>query len=565
MHNNNIHGNTFVTNVSADITRSLDALYRRVAPNAILNAGGRADEVRCYPGTRKEVISRIERWRDEQDSLVAPIFWLSGPAGAGKTAIVQTVAESCNTQGVPQANFFFFRADGSRNTASALVATLLHQVLQLYPSVRENVATILDDNPLIFDTVLAVQLTQLIISPLHAAQQQNRTARQLTIFIDGLDECDSENKFGQQQILHAFANALAEQPCPFRLLVASRTEPQITMSFNQLSTTVSRLYLNNEHSPDNDIRLFVSAEFQQVRETHLLRHLLDEHWPSCEDQEWIVEKSSGQFIFAATVMRFISQSSACPSLSLERVQGIVQPTPISPFSQLDTIYTHILSRADDQQALKEILHAWFYTLDIRSWKIGYWDFKFTNILHTLRIWDQRYTNSVVYSCISDVNSIALLEDGNLIFHHASLADYLQDQTRSGEYFVDVEVFNAKMLPRLLEHVKHDMGVIVLVYGCLERLKLMTPDVMSGLLALEPLEFQDSDVSTMLSCLCNIHHLCMNDDNMANYRKIMRKWVTHYMSLGLSDFSMKQLHDCHLLLSEKESLQPRVEKTNCLIV
>lgn len=39
---------------------SLDVLYRHVAPNAILNAGGRADEVRGHPGTREKVIGRIE-------------------------------------------------------------------------------------------------------------------------------------------------------------------------------------------------------------------------------------------------------------------------------------------------------------------------------------------------------------------------------------------------------------------------------------------------------------------------------------------------------------------------
>jgi hypothetical protein len=62
----------------------LNVLHKCVAPNAILNAGGRADEVRCHPGTCKEVIGRIEKWRDAKDGLRAPIFWLSGPVGAGK-------------------------------------------------------------------------------------------------------------------------------------------------------------------------------------------------------------------------------------------------------------------------------------------------------------------------------------------------------------------------------------------------------------------------------------------------------------------------------------------------
>lgn len=47
------------------ITLSLNplaAVYQAASPNAILNTGGRADEVRCLPGTREEVIAKAERW-----------------------------------------------------------------------------------------------------------------------------------------------------------------------------------------------------------------------------------------------------------------------------------------------------------------------------------------------------------------------------------------------------------------------------------------------------------------------------------------------------------------------
>ncbi|KAF5318689.1 hypothetical protein D9619_010654 [Psilocybe cf. subviscida] len=130
---------TFVVNNTVG-RLSLDVLYKRVAPNAILNAGGRADQVRCFPGTREEVINRIENWADTQDGLTAPMFWLSGPAGAGKSAIVQTIAERYS----------------SRNHISPLVATLVHQIILLYPSLRDLVATVLSTNPWIFDSVLEI-------------------------------------------------------------------------------------------------------------------------------------------------------------------------------------------------------------------------------------------------------------------------------------------------------------------------------------------------------------------------------------------------------------------------
>lgn len=129
----------------------MEPLYEHVASNAILNAGGRADHVRCHPGTRNQIIRIIEKWIDGDGDLSRCIFWLSGPAGAGKTAIIQTIAERCMERGAPMANYFFFRADSTRNDAGSVAATLLYQILQFYPALKTNITTLLDIRPLVFD------------------------------------------------------------------------------------------------------------------------------------------------------------------------------------------------------------------------------------------------------------------------------------------------------------------------------------------------------------------------------------------------------------------------------
>ncbi|KAF5317665.1 hypothetical protein D9619_012512 [Psilocybe cf. subviscida] len=104
-----IRDSTFniVTNVStASKFPTLDVLYQRVAPNAILNEGGRADDAKCHPGTREEVMGLVERWMDAAGSN--RIMWLTGPAGRGKTAIMKTIAERSANRGVQTVNFFFF-------------------------------------------------------------------------------------------------------------------------------------------------------------------------------------------------------------------------------------------------------------------------------------------------------------------------------------------------------------------------------------------------------------------------------------------------------------------------
>ncbi|KAF5309488.1 hypothetical protein D9619_012439 [Psilocybe cf. subviscida] len=532
----NISGGSFnvTTNYSTVNGPSLDAVYRRVAPNAILNAGGRADEARCHPGTRKEVLSRIEKWRDAQDRQTPPMFWLSGPAGAGKTAIVQTIAERCNAQRIPQANFFFFRTDNSRNNISPLVATLVHQITLLYPSLRNPVATVLSTNPLILDSSLEDQLIQLIVAPLQAIRKSSPSYAPPLLLIDGLDECKSEDKHSQQQILHAFDKALVEYPCLFRLLVASRDESQIQVAFNDIYSPLLPLYLNNKYLPKNDIRSFVNDEFKRLRKTHPLAYTLDAIWPSVEDIEGIVWKSSGQFIYAATIMRFIFNSSASPALSLARVQGAAQisANSKSPFSHLDTIYAYILSQVDDQQALKDILHA---QLLLKAFLPSSGKFCCANPpkpVDILEAYNHEYTEVIVRSCLAELTSIAqYTEYRELLFHHASFPDYLLDQSRSGEYFVDIDAFNFKIQPtvwRACRKLEQNTGLGYIALTGLRRLRQLPPGFLSALTAQDLLSVGEQQAGTMYFSpadhFTHIHSLCTCGDDMTSYQQILRQWI-----------------------------------------
>jgi len=47
---------------------------------------------RCHPGTRSEILEKVDAWANAGAEGTG-ILWLHGPAGAGKLAIAQTVAE----------------------------------------------------------------------------------------------------------------------------------------------------------------------------------------------------------------------------------------------------------------------------------------------------------------------------------------------------------------------------------------------------------------------------------------------------------------------------------------
>ena len=95
----------------------------------------RAPVPRCLPGTRKTVLEKIETWV-EAGSEGDSILWLHGPAGAGKSAIAQTVADTCAGRNELAASFFFARAIASRNSAKHLFPIIAVQIARSAPEKR---------------------------------------------------------------------------------------------------------------------------------------------------------------------------------------------------------------------------------------------------------------------------------------------------------------------------------------------------------------------------------------------------------------------------------------------
>ncbi|KAJ3509563.1 hypothetical protein NLJ89_g5158 [Agrocybe chaxingu] len=233
------------------------------------------------------------------------ILWLYGPAGAGKSAIAQTIAELCHKEGLLLATL---RTDPTRNNVQRLVATLMYKAILSIPATRALVEQIVEGDPLVFKTSLETQFKKLIIEPLiHLFQsgvfQQFRFPP--LVILDGLDECIDRNS--QRILLEALSHSSRQHQLPLKFLVASRPEQIINASFKSsaLKTLTYRLPLNNDLNPDDDIRTFLLSEFEEIRNTHPVGSSIPSSWPSDEDIDRLVSKSSGQFIYGSLVIRFL--------------------------------------------------------------------------------------------------------------------------------------------------------------------------------------------------------------------------------------------------------------------
>ena len=108
-----------------------------MATGALHNSNERFDPPKCHPNTRLAVLSDIMKWIKWEGDIKSFIMWVYGPAGAGKSAIAQTIAEMCEEEMILLASFFFSRVDPSRNNVSRLIATIAYQITFHLPDVRD--------------------------------------------------------------------------------------------------------------------------------------------------------------------------------------------------------------------------------------------------------------------------------------------------------------------------------------------------------------------------------------------------------------------------------------------
>lgn len=164
-------------------------------------------------------------------------------------------------------------------------------------------------------------------------------------------------------------------------------------------------------------------------------HNLPHDWPSARDVEQIVPKSSGQFVYAATVLRYIGHASTVPGLGLQWVQQIIPHSKNSPFTHLDSIYSFILSQVNDFDMARAVLSMHVLQQDIVQ----------PSTLELLHGYGP-HTKVVIESCVAEMAVIVRpTQIDNVEFYHAFMKDFLLDRPRSGIYWLDIKAFGANVL------------------------------------------------------------------------------------------------------------------------
>ncbi|KAF6761816.1 hypothetical protein DFP72DRAFT_842653 [Ephemerocybe angulata] len=406
-------------------------LLENTAGNALLTSGARHDPPRCDEDTRIEVINEILGWIQDR---TAPhrLLCMTGAAGAGKSALQQSVAESCAKPGIVASCFFFNSTDGTRNNATMVVPTIAYQLGQRHPILRRSITAAVEDDPLIFIQNLRVQIERLPPSDFASFPY--------AIFIDGLDECMQERE--QRELLSAIQACLLDDRTPFRIFIASRPELPIFEALRpggHLCRDAYHLRLSDDYDATEDIRRTLHRRLSELGE----RRGLSPNWFSDAEIEIIVAAASGQYVYATTVIRYLSDPRGSP---LDRLRTILswvsgKQKGKGALASLDLLYASILARAKEAYEAADIDQTDF-TLILQGYLfIG------DSILPGMRQFDrlldlEEGTHELI---ICDLRSLMTVKDENdsagnnmsgaLTFYHKTFKDFLGSKDRCGDMYI----------------------------------------------------------------------------------------------------------------------------------
>jgi hypothetical protein len=396
---------------------------------------------KCLRGTRVKVLETIETWVQHGRRRV---YWLNGVAGTGKTTISRSIAERLFAGGDLGASFFCSRDFADRRSLHLIFPTLAFQLAYKYPKFRAQLVQILTTNPNVGHESLSDQLKKLLVEPLRS------TGLSTVIVIDALDECDDDQP--ASAILSLLAREIDQIPS-VKFFITGRPEPPIRSGFRIPTlipqTEILLLHDVEQRDVDHDIKTFLEYHMKELVKTRSDFDIATP-WPSPEDVLIVISKAAGLFIYASTVIKFISSTSYDPIERLRLITSMPHSSAHEGTSELDPLYTCMLERGcsdvdgDDLDFFRRLL------VIISSVMLLYEPITIASLARLLSL-----SSRDIFIPIRSLHSVLLVPDSDsksIRVFHKSFPDYLTDHRRCRDprFFVDPRIHHGHLAIRCLE-------------------------------------------------------------------------------------------------------------------
>jgi hypothetical protein len=339
-------------------------LLGRLQPikSAFYDAHGAAPA--CLEGTRTHLLHKIADWTAGRST--ERVFWLSGLAGTGKTTVAQSVASRAAERGCLAATFFFSRTAGSaeRRRAVAVIPTIAYQFAHRHKMFRDGICGVIPTDYDIGEHQVTRQAKTLLADGLQDIHPKLHAP--LVIVLDALDECDKENGHEGGDLIPVLLDALGRLPFSIKVFITSRPEPSIKNMFSRAgihgSTVGLALHRDIEQSiVREDIGRYLRHEFNKLKLPQDQSAPLP--FPSDVDLQKLLDRARNLFIYARTIVMYVSSAIEDPIDQLAGVLRADENRVSQEFADLDALYTQILIKASDavgrdaaaQRQLRDVL------------------------------------------------------------------------------------------------------------------------------------------------------------------------------------------------------------------
>ncbi|KAJ7481796.1 hypothetical protein FB451DRAFT_1364900 [Mycena latifolia] len=369
----------------------LEAL-RRVTSDALYSTGPFSSPS-CHPGTRREALDILYEWAAE----LTP-----GAHGCRKSAILQTLTQRLHAAGRLGGSFVFCRKHETPGNAKAIFCAIAYQLAMNIPRLRAPISQVVRKNPAIFGESLSTQLEGLILAPCRALE-------------------------AQQEILSLLGNAVQSRSSQLRILVSSRSGDSVARILGEpcFSGVCGSFYVQRSLE---DVRTYLCAEFSRIQQNCFESSVAGGEcvpWLSSQGFNHLVETSSGCFLYASTLIKFLGDPEFHP---LARLAAVVETIPLNLLNcSLDRLYTQILATVPtgSRAALLAVLHI-LTTEKFADLPLRYME----QLLHMKAGRLRR-----ILRHLRSVLNVPDSDSGGITAHHTSFLDFLADPARSGSFCV----------------------------------------------------------------------------------------------------------------------------------
>jgi len=374
---------------------------------------------KCLDGTRTDILNEIIDWVNNTDATAPRMYWLDGQAGKGKSAIAHTIALQAQNLGMLGSCFCFSRVRQHEGLHMKLFPTIARDLADRDLRFRRLLSEVITNNRSLRDTTdVAEQWQKLIVEPL--SRLEGSSTGNVVVVIDALGESGAEAT--RAPFLEVLATYNPDLPANIRFLLTSRPLVDIGELFNAAQHVQARSLDDIDvELTIRDICLYISTRLKSLGDTF-----------SDENLQQLAAKSDGVFEWARLACGFISQRIRV--VAQNRLQEIMYHAPGDGRTLLDAMYTTFLKELT--RGSSDVLAVFCSVMRQLLWlkkplPISALDFMRARFPRE----DDRYPVGDFLQLMAPLLSGTTEAFTPVRPLHASFYDFLQDENRSGEFFI----------------------------------------------------------------------------------------------------------------------------------